>query len=220
MTTDRRYNRRRIGQGVGLLIALWAAAMMLMLSTGVALSVPPAEGGYKLEADSVQGETFRLYAGYTDSTQSDRLTAAVNEIGSISSSGLRIVKRLSLEDMPGVNGYLRVGIATGSANAESGTLTLKARTITADQLRLRGAVIDEDFGADISNRFVIYAGNNPEAIAEKDLNIETPGSQNAFEATNLRTRAYYINADRLQLSNLRLVMEYDPDGDGTYEYGV
>jgi hypothetical protein len=220
MSSSKRYNRRRVRQGIGLLIALWAAAMMLMLSTGVALSVPPAEGGYKLQADTIQSDTFRLYAGYTDSTQSDQLVAAVNQLETVSSTNLQIAKRLSLEDMPGVSGSLRVGIAAGSANANSGTLTLKARTITADQVRLRGAVIDEDFGADISNRFVVYAGNNPEAIAEKDLNIGTPGSQDAFEATNLRTRAYYINADRLQLSNLRLVMEYDPDGDGTYEYGA
>lgn len=219
MAEDQRYNRRRVGQGIGLLVALWAAAMMLMLSTGVALSVPPAEGGYMLQADSVQGETFRLYAGQTDSTQSDQLTAAVNEIGEISSRNLRILKRLSLDNLPGVNGYLRVGIAAGSANANSGTLTLKAQTITADQLRLRGSVIDEDYGADVPNRFVVYAGDNPEAVVEKDVNIEPAGDQDAFEATNLRTRAYYVNADELQLSNLNLVVAYDPDGDGTYEYG-
>jgi len=213
------YNSRRVRQGIGLLIALWALAFLVMFSTGVALSVPPADGGYQLAADSVQSDSFRLYVGYTDSTQDDRIAAAVNELGGSVTRNLRISKELSLENMAGVNGNLRIGIQAGTARGQSGTLTLKTQQLTADQVRLRGSVIDEDTGADVPNRFVVYAGNNPGSVAERDIQVETPGSQDAFEATNLNSRVYYVSADSIQLSNLDLIVSYDPDGDGEYEYG-
>lgn len=212
------YDRRYLMTGAGLLVALWAIVGLVIVSSGVAVSVPlSGSGGFTVAADYLSAERSVSTPGETDSTDSNQRPTAVFELSESTATDLRVQKTLSVAQLPGLNGNIRLGISSGRAEIEG--VVLKTDRLQAERAVFRGFVIDERNRDSIFDQFVATAGPNPQATAGNPVDVEGSGDEPGIELQTARINAYSLTADRAQLSNLNLVVAYDPDSDGTYEYG-
>jgi hypothetical protein len=212
------YDSNQLLTGAGLLVALWAAVGVIIVSSGVAVSVPlSGGGGFTVAADYLSAERSVSTPGETDSTAENRRPTAVFELSESTATDLRVQKTLAVDQMPGLNGNIRLGIRSGRAEIEG--VVLKTDRLQAERAVFRGFVIDERNRDSIFDQFVATAGPNPQEIAGNPVDVEGSGDEPGIELQTARIEAYSLTADRAQLSNLNLVVAYDPDDDGTYEYG-
>jgi len=93
----------------------------------------------------------------------------------------------------------------------------------------RGFVLDERKAPTRFGEFYSYAGPNPNDATNTDDPMKISGStagdvrrsgEPGFQLYNARIEMSTLRADRVDLSNLDLRVQYDPDDDGTYEYGT
>lgn len=204
--------------GAGLLVALWAVVGLVIVSSGVAVSVPlSGGGGFTVAAEYLSAERSVSTPGETDSTATEQRPTAVFELSESTATNLRVQKTLAIDQLPGLNGNIRLGISSGRAEIEG--VVLKTDRLQAERAVFRGFVIDERNRDSIFDQFVSTAGPNPQQTAGEPVDVEGSGNEPGIELQTARINAYSLTADRAQLSNLNLVVAYDPDSDGTYEYG-
>jgi hypothetical protein len=218
------YETKRLASGVGVLLTLWALVGLLVLSTGVGVSVPlSSSGGFNITADYLGAEESTSVPATTDETGAP---VAKFEISNSYAEYLQLEKTLNVSSVPGLNGKMRLLIR--SDTAELNGVTFKTNRLTAGTARWRGFVLDERNAEEIEEQFISYAGPNPKEVPNTDdpmqIQGSTPGAvrpseEPAFQLYNARIETSYLTADQVKLSNIDLWVQYDPDGDDNYEYG-
>ncbi|WP_136716659.1 hypothetical protein [Halorientalis salina] len=221
------YDNKRLASGVGVLLTLWALVGLLVMSSGVGLAVSAPlspSGGFVVEANYLGAEESVSTASTTETTG---VPAAKFEVTKSYAEYLKLMKTLDVSTVPGLNGQIRLLIQSDTATLQG--VTFRTNDLTASTARWRGFVLDERNEESRFDQFYSYAGPNPEEAPNTDDEMEvggsTPGAvkkseEPGFQLYNTRIEMSSLTADQVTLSNLDLRVQYDPDGDGTYEYGT
>jgi hypothetical protein len=224
--TDRTmYDTKRLASGVGVLLTLWALVGLLLLSTGVGVSVPlSSSGGFNVSADYLTASEATVVPAKTKIVT----PSVLFEVKSSYIRQLNLQKTLNVSDVPGLTGRLQVQVRSEEATARG--VAFKTDRITAQTATWRGFVLDERTGPKIFDRFKAYAGPNPNQAPNTDDPLAIEGSDagairpsdgdSAFELRGAKITTSTLSADRLQLSDLSLRVRYDFDNDGEFEYGA
>ena len=217
------YDNRRLASGIGVLFVLWTLVGLLVVSSGVGGSIPlTGTGGFNVSAS---------YFGASESesvpaTTSNGAPAAQFEVATTVAEDLEVEKTLGLESMPGVQGDLRLVITADRATLNS--VMFKTDDLRAGTAIWRGFVLDERNTDSRFTEFVAYAGPNPQSAVNTGTQFAIDGSDPgatdrsespAFQLYNAEFKMSTLTADQVTLQNLGLIVQYDPDDDGTYEYG-
>lgn len=221
------YDNKRLASGVGVLLTLWALVGLLVMSSGVGLAVSAPlspSGGFVVEANYLGAEESVSTAAKTETTG---VPAAKFEVTKSYAEYLKLMKTLDVSSIPGLNGNIRILIQSDTATLQG--VTFKTNDLTASTARWRGFVLDERNSESRFDQFYAYAGPNPEEAPntndEMEVGGSTPGAvrkseEPGFQLYNTRIEMSSLTADQVTLSNLDLRVQYDPDDDGTYEYGT
>jgi hypothetical protein len=217
------YDNKRLASGIGVLFMLWTLVGLLVVSSGVGVSVPlTGTGGFNVSAS---------YFGASESesipaTTSNGAAAAKFEIAKTVAQDLEVEKTLAIDSLPGVQGNLRLVITADRATLN--TVMFKTDSLTAGTAIWRGFVLDERVADDRFGEFVAYAGPAPQSAVSTGTRFAIDGSdpgatdqseEPAFQLYNAEFKMSTLTADQVSLENLGLIVQYDPDDDGTYEYG-
>ena len=217
------YDNKRLASGIGVLFMLWTLVGLLVVSSGVGVSIPlTGTGGFNVSA---------TYFGASESesipaTTSNGAPAAKVEIAKTAAQNLELEKTLAIDSLPGVRGNLRLVITADQATLN--TVMFKTDSLTAGTAIWRGFVLDERRADSRFDEFVAYAGPNPQGAVNTGTQFAIDGSdpgatgrseEPAFQLYNAEFKMSTLTADQVTLENLGLIVQYDPDGDGTYEYG-
>lgn len=216
------YERHRLVLGAGLLCSMWLAVFVLIASTGVALTAPlSGTGGFTIQADYVSASAAVTTPARAESTRIDETPAARFEVTESSLRNVRVTKTLSVDELPGLNGRIRLVLRNPDWLDLDG-VAFKTDELTADTAVWRGFVLDERRADSALDQFVASAGPTPNDTPNTDdpLAVQGSGDEPAFELYDARIEAFSLTVDSMDFSDVSLLVQYDPDSDGTYEYGV
>ncbi|RXK46294.1 hypothetical protein [Halorientalis pallida] len=219
------YDTKRLASGVGVLLTLWALVGLLILSTGVGVSIPlSSTGGFNVSADYLTASEATVVPAKTKIVT----PSVLFEVERSYIRDLNLQKTLNVSDVPGLTGRLQIQIRSEEATAEG--VAFKTDRITAQTATWRGFVLDERTGPKIFDRFKAYAGPNPNQAPNTNDPLQIEGSDPgairpsdgdpAFELRGAKITTSTLSADQLQLSDLSLRVRYDFNNDGEFEYGA
>lgn len=218
------YDNRRLASGIGVLFMLWTLVGLLVVSSGVGVSVPlTGTGGFNVTASYFGASESRSVPAKT----SNGAPAAKFEVAKTVAQNLEVEKTLDVSDLPAVQGNLRLVITSDRATLNS--VMFKTDSLTAGTAIWRGFVLDERKSSSRFDQFVAYAGPNPQgavntgtqfAIDGSDPGATSQSGEPAFQLYNAEFKMSTLTADQVTIHNLGLIVQYDPDDDGTYEYGT
>ncbi|WP_254823264.1 hypothetical protein [Haloglomus halophilum] len=209
------YDKSLLAKGTGLSLGVVALVAMLVLHTGTAYAVPLAGvGGFTVKADEIRGQDAHIYVGVGDTSEKQAIPVGVTELESSEIEGLKLIKELSVESLPGLSGDAKM-VISGTGTVTTGNQILKASRIQADQAVLREQVIDESPASDPNDRFTIDAQGNASAgeTVDPSLSSGKPG----LVLKNATINAHYLATNRISIPGQKITIQYDPDDDGTYE---
>lgn len=209
------YDKSLLAKGTGVSLGVVALVAMLVLHTGTAYAVPLAGvGGFTVKADEIRGQDAHIYVGADDTSQKEAVPMGVTELESSEIEGLRLIKELNVDSIPGLSGNARM-VISGTGTVTTGNQILKATEIKAEEAILREQVIDESPASDPNDRFTIDAQGNPSAGETVDPSASTgkPG----LVLKDATINAHYLATNRISIPGQKIAIQYDPDEDGTYE---
>lgn len=217
------YDNKRLASGIGVLFMLWTLVGLLVVSSGVGVSVPlTGTGGFNVSASYFGASESESVPG----TSTNGAPVAKFEIAKTVARDLEVEKTLAIDSLPGVQGNLRLVITADQATLN--TVMFKTDSLTAGTAIWRGFVLDERKSDSRFDEFVAYAGPDPQgavntgtpfAIDGSDPGATDQSEAPAFQLYNAEFKMSTLTADQVTLNNLGLIVQYDPDDDGTYEYG-
>ncbi|WP_336000940.1 hypothetical protein [Halorientalis halophila] len=219
------YDTKRLASGVGVLLTLWAFVGLLLLTTGVGVSVPlSSTGGFNVSADYMTASEATVVPAQTKIVT----PSVLFEVERSYIRELNLQKNLNVSDVPGLTGRLQIQIRSEEATARG--VAFKTDRITAQTATWRGFVLDERKADKVFDQFYAYAGPNPNSAPNTDDPLAIEGSdagairpsdgRPAFELQGATITTSTLSADQLQLSDLSLRVRYDFDNDGEFEYGA
>ncbi|MFB6143156.1 MAG: PA14 domain-containing protein [Halorientalis sp.] len=142
----------------------------------------------------------------------------VLELANVQFSNLILTKEIDVSSLPGLSGTAQIRL-NGGATFNTSRLLFKASAVRAEGSTFRGFVVNETQGADARTRLMAAAGPDIDAINTRSLvDLNASSTENGTEFRGVRIQAHYLAADEVPLAAVRLGVQYDPDGDGTYEY--
>lgn len=212
------YNKRTFGKGMGASFAVLAAIALLVMSTGTAYAVPLAGiGGFTIQADSLSAESAIIYPGADDTSNQDAYPMAVIEQKNVKIDGLKLMKEINVNKMPGLNGNARI-VMTAEDTVTADQQMVKVSNLNAETATFNQQVIDESNSDDPSKSFGIWSGDaseNQDKLEEGRI-VDTSSDGPAQELENANITAHYLASSSISLPGLGLEVQYDDDGDGQY----
>lgn len=195
------YNRKRIARGAGTAVAVWALVGLLVMSTGVAYALPLAGiGGFTVSADRITSDGMTLYHGVGDTSEIDAYPQAIVELTETEMIDMSLTKTMDVSGVPGLSGTAKLRIDS-AGRTQGSAVVVKSSALTANGATFEQFAIDERNTTDPRTAFTMRADEG-------------------MEMRDARIRAHYLATNSISLSDMSLVMCYDPDGDGAYEYGA
>ncbi|MFB6178746.1 MAG: PKD domain-containing protein [Halorientalis sp.] len=146
-----------------------------------------------------------LYPGVGDTSEQDAYPQMIAELKDTTITDLTVSKTISLNSTPGVSGNLRVGFVS------SGPTTGSAVLLKSSALRSEGATFDQ---------FSVSEMNSSDTFGQFEIESRGPVTLGGSGSKPVQIRAHYLATNSISLSNIKLGACYDPDDDGTYEYGT
>ncbi|WP_136717776.1 hypothetical protein [Halorientalis salina] len=172
------------------------------MSTGVAYAAPLAGlGGFDIAATEISADNMVLYPGVGDTSTREYYPQTIVELQDVQLRNLWLYKTLDLSSTPGLTGQARVFfVSAGTSNAEN--VVVKSTAVATDgEARFEDFAIEEERSSDPRGQF--------EISADGPVTFERP-----------RINAHYLASGTIVLSNINLMLCYDPDGDDEYEMGA
>jgi hypothetical protein len=211
------YDKSLLAKSIGASFGVVAIVAFVFVSTGTAYALPVSGiGGFSIQADQIEGDDMLLYPGvHETNTDTDRPVAVV-ELRRNVIDGLQLEKTIDLDALSGnvLTGNFRLVIGAGDG-VEAQRLLLKTPSLTADDAVFSGLEIENRGGDDLNRVFDIEAPSDPD-IETRRINL-TGGENPGLTLDNADIQATYLATDQISLPDMSLDVEYDPDGDGTYE---
>lgn len=209
------YDKSLLAKGTGVSFGVVALVAILVLQTGTAYAVPLAGvGGFTIKADEIRGQDAHIYVGVDDTSQKQAVPMGVTELESSEIDGLRLIKEVSVDSMPGLSGNAKM-VISGTDTVTTGNQILKATKIQADEAVLREQVIDESPASDPNDRFTIDAKGN--ATEGETVDPTASGDKPGLVLKDATINAHYLATNKITIPGQKIEIQYDPDDDGTYE---
>lgn len=205
------YERSTFAKGTAVSLAVVGVVALVVLASGTAYAMPLAGvGGFTIRADQVTAENVVIYPGVGDTSERSAYPMAVVEQQGVRIDGLRMMKDLDVGTIPGLSGNARLVIAS------SGTVTadeqvLKFSKLEAQRATFNGQIVDEHASDDPTRQFDISSGS----YDGRTVNVSPDGPAQVL--TNATIDAHYLASNQITMPGMTFAVEYDQDGDGTYE---
>lgn len=194
------HDKRKLARGAGLLLSTWMLVALLVMQTGVATALPLGGiGGFTITATSIDGEGLTQYTSTTDTSARSSYPQGVTVLSSATFTDVQLRKTFDADPVPGLSGNARAVLTTNGETQAEG-VTVYTSVIEAQQAEFDGLVMSEQNRDAPEQKFRIQA--------------------NSISFDNAALRAHYLQADTLDLPAFSLVVQYDPNGDGSYEYST
>ncbi len=211
------YDKRTFGKGMGASIAVLAVVVLVMLST-TAYAVPLAGiGGFNIAADSLSADSAYIYPGADDTSNQDGYPMAVIEQEGVTIEGMELTKTFDVSSVPTLSGNARI-MMSASDTVTADQQMVKVSSLSADTATFNQQVIDESNSQDPSQQFGIWAGDasteQGKLTEGRIISLENDGPAQTLEGANIQ--AHYLASSSISLPGLSLDVQYDSDGDGTY----
>ncbi|WP_136716640.1 DUF6230 family protein [Halorientalis salina] len=221
------YDKSILAKSTGASLGVVAVVGMLFLSTGTAFAAPISGiGGFKIQAEEIQGDDFILYPGSGDAENISQYPQGIVELNSVTITDLTLIKRFNL-DQYGMTGNARLVITAGtSTDVTSGQLLLKTPELEADSAAFNGLTIDEananESKAGIKQVITLRAPEAPTqgdvAGGPRQVTLDGGDGNPGLVLQGANIRATYLATNEITLPDLGLEVQFDPNNDGTYEY--
>lgn len=225
------YDKSILAKSTGASIGVVAVVGMLFLSTGTAFAAPISGiGGFKIGADEIRGNNLVLYPGQDDAARTGNVSGpgggnnypqAVVELSAVEIDNLELIKRFELSYW-GLSGNARL-VITSTGTAQAGALLLKTPQLSADNAQFSGLQIDETTQSQgggptaLGGSITLVAPSGSSTQAAQSVSL-SGGSNPGLTLTNPTIRATYLATNSIELPNLALEVQFDPDNDNVYEY--
>ena len=224
------YDKSILAKSTGASLGVVAIVGMLFLSTGTAFAAPISGiGGFKIQADSIEGDNFILYPGNGDAENASKYPQGVVELDNTVIDNLKLIKRFNLNQYGVANGNARIVITAGGGsggNVTTDQLLLKTPELSADSATFSGLTIDEENAnnsqAGIQQSITLAAGPGSSPQPNSEVNFGTrqvslnQGSNPALVLKGANIRATYLATNSITLPDLALSVQYDGNNDGNY----
>ena len=205
------YEKLTFAKGTAASIGVVALIGLLIMASGTAYAVPLAGiGGFTIEADKVTSEEVIIYPGVDDTSERSAYPMAVVEQKNVRIEGLRQIKELDVGSMPGLSGKARI-VITSDETVTADEQVLKASKIEAESATFNGQVIDEHDSDDPTRKFDISSGS----FEGRTVDVSKDGPAQTLK--NVEIQAHYLASNQISLPGMELSVQYDSNGDGTYE---
>jgi len=219
------YDKSILAKSTGASLGVVAIVGMLFLSTGTAFAAPISGiGGFKIQADRIEGDDFILYPGSGDAENISAYPQGIVELGGVEIQNLKLIKRFNLNQYGIADGNARLVIeaGTGADNVTSGQLLLKTPELEADKAKFSGLTIDEDQNSNIKQVLTLSAPNAPDTSASGELpggprQVTLSGGSNpGLQLRGANIRATYLATNEITLPQLALEVQFDTNNDGDF----
>jgi hypothetical protein len=224
------YDRSILAKSTGASLGVVAVVGMLFLSTGTAFAAPISGiGGFKIQAEEIQGDDFILYPGSGDAENISQYPQGIVELNSVTIKDLTLIKRFNL-DQYGMTGNARLVITAGAnSDVTSGQLLLKTPELEASSATFSGLTIDEKNATEteqgIKQMITLRAPETPTQGPDGDIaggprqvTLDGGSGNPGLVLQDANIRATYLATNEITLPDLGLEVQFDPNNDGTYEY--
>lgn len=206
------YNKKRLLTGTGASFVVVAIVGLVVLSSGTAYAAPLAgAGGFTVEADEIRSDSFMLYPGVGESSQSQATPVAVVEQKGVEIDGLVLTKQQSVDALPGLEGSMEI-VFTSDETVEADQQYIKLTGLSAEEATFNGQVINDQFSEDNdpNEEFQQTAGEaaDPEDGFITDINGEAPG----MVQEDVKIDMVYLASNEISLPGLEVDVNYNPDG--------
>ncbi|MFB6178747.1 MAG: DUF6230 family protein [Halorientalis sp.] len=161
-------------------------------------------GGFTVTADQVTADHLILYPGVGDTSERAAYPQTIAELQGATLTDLTASKTVDLSSTPGVSGKFRVSLVTNGKSVGSSVL-LKSSALQANSAEFNNFAVKDTAASDPRGKFAIES-NGPVKL----------GGSGQFP---VRIRAHYVTINSVTTPNVKLGLCYDPNDDGTYEYG-
>lgn len=205
------YEKITFVKGTAASIGVVALIGLLVMATGTAYAVPLAGvGGFTIKADKVTAESVVIYPGVDDTSERSAYPMAVVEQKNVKIEGLRQIKTLDVGSMPGLSGQARL-VITSDETVTADEQVLKFSKLEAEKATFNGQVIDEHNSDDPTRKFDITTGS----FDGRTVDVSKDGPAQVL--TGVEIQAHYLASNQISLPGMQFSVQYDSDGDGTYE---
>ncbi|MFB6172613.1 MAG: DUF6230 family protein [Haloarculaceae archaeon] len=208
------YEKSTFAKGTAASLGVVALVGVLVMASGTAYAMPVAGvGGFTIKAKKVTSQQVVIYPGVDDTSERSAYPMAVVEQKGVEIEGLRMIKELDVSPMPGLSGNARLVISS------SGTVTadqqvLKFSRLDAEKATFNGQIVDERASDDPSRKFEISSGS----YDGRTVDISDDGPAQVLR--NATINAHYLASNQISMPGMQFSVQYDQDGDGTYETRV
>lgn len=200
-------SKRRFALVLLLFVAAGVVGSTLVVSAAPGL-LAATDGGMTVHADSMTFTSMTAYPTVNRTTTDDHRLLVTIEVESATADSLRLTKTLDLSRYDDVPSDGRVRIRMESDSVEPlGNSIFRVSRLHADTYDL------EDFRTD--EGYVDETTQNPTGPNDP-VELLTTGQRGSFG--NVTMHAHEIALQNLDLTGFSIQFQFDPDGDGVYEY--
>jgi hypothetical protein len=209
------YRKALLAKGMSASFGTLLLVGVLVMSTGTAYAAPLAGiGGFTIQADEIRADSAVIYPGSADTSEQGAYPMAVVEQKGVEIDGLRLIKELDVDSIPGLSGNARI-VMSSSETVEADQQIIKVSNIQAEQATFNHQLIDEHDSDDPTRKFDIKSGSATEDIEGRTVSIDSDGPAQVL--TNAKINTHYLATNTISLPGLELDIQYDADGDGQYD---
>lgn len=186
-----------------------AVIIFLYISGTVAMAFPiTGVGGFTIEASSVSGDNLHIYPAMEETDKVSRHPVATLEAEYMELDDFRITKDFNFDNFADVGtGTMRIVIRSDSSQPTVVEDSIvKAVSMRADEADMENLVIQEN---------QVPAGSNP--LGPNDP-VEFVQSADSFNLQEMDMQAARMAAERVEIPGPVIVIQFDADNDGTFEF--
>lgn len=190
-------------------IFLSAILIFFYLSGMVSMAFPvTGVGGFTIEASSVSGNDLHIYPSMDDTDKTQEHPVAIIESRSMSLEGFKIVKDFNFDNFADVGtGTMRIIIRSNSSQTtDVDTAVVRTVSMQASDADMEDLTMQEHY---------VPTGSNPLGPSDP---IEFTTSADSYSLQNLKIQASSMAAEKVNIPGLELIIQFDPDNDGTFEF--
>ncbi|MFB6166115.1 MAG: hypothetical protein ABEJ31_13220 [Haloarculaceae archaeon] len=200
-------SNRRFALAVLGFVAAGVVGSALVVAAAPGLVVATA-GGMTVHANSMTFTSMTAYPTVNQTSTDSRRLLVTIEVKSATADSLTLTKTLNLSrygDVPS-NGRVRIRLHSDSVGP-IGNSIFRVSRLHADTYDLTDFTVDEGY--------VDETTQNPAGPSDP-VELLTTGQSGSFG--NVTMHVHSMALQKLALSNFSIQFQFDPDGDGVYEY--
>lgn len=202
-------SKKKFTNVFGPAVFISALLIFLYLSGAVAMAFPvTGVGGFTIEASSVSGNDLHIYPAMEETDKVSEHPVATLESEYMKLEDFRITKDFNFDDFSDVGtGTMRIVVRSDSSDPTVVEDSIvKAVSMRADRADMENLVMREN---------TVPSGSNP--LGPNDP-VEFVQSADEFDLEDMDMQTARMAARRVEMPSPVIVIQFDADNDGTFEF--